>query len=167
MTIDEEDEAWMARALALAEQAEALDEVPVGAVVVVDGVAVGEGFNQPISGHDPTAHAEVRALRAAARQVGNYRLTDATLYVTLEPCTMCAGALVHARIGTLVFGAREPKAGVIRSRARMLEGEHLNWQIGVREGVLESQCRDQLTAFFARRRAEKKKRRNDSEGEDE
>lgn len=167
MTIDEADEAWMARALALAEQAEALDEVPVGAVVVVDGVAVGEGFNQPISGHDPTAHAEVRALRAAARQVGNYRLTDATLYVTLEPCTMCAGALVHARIGTLVFGAREPKAGVIRSRARMLEGEHLNWQIGVREGVLESQCRDQLTAFFARRRAEKKKRRNDSEGEDE
>ena len=167
MTIEEADEAWMDRALALAEKAEALDEVPVGAVVVLDGMVVGEGFNQPISGHDPTAHAEVRALRDAAQRLGNYRLTDATLYVTLEPCTMCAGALVHARIGTLVFGAREPKAGVIRSRAKILEAEHLNWQIGVREAVRESQCRDQLTAFFARRRAEKKKRRNDSEGEDE
>ncbi|MEQ6884606.1 tRNA adenosine(34) deaminase TadA [Salicola sp. Rm-C-2C1-2] len=167
MSAGAEDEAWMDRALALAAQAEALDEVPVGAVVVLEGKIVGEGFNQPISGHDPTAHAEVRALRDAAQRVGNYRLTDAVLYVTLEPCTMCAGALVHARIGTLVFGAREPKAGAIRSRARMLEAEHLNWQIGVREGVRESECRDQLTAFFARRRAENKNRRKDSEGVDE
>jgi len=167
MTTEGADEAWMARALALAEQAEARDEVPVGAVIVLDGEVVGEGFNQPISGHDPTAHAEVWALRDAAQRIGNYRLTDATLYVTLEPCTMCAGALVHARIGTLVFGAREPKAGAIRSRARMLEAEHLNWQVGVREGIREPECRDQLTAFFARRRAEKKKRRDDSEGEDE
>lgn len=156
----------MDRALALAEQAEALDEVPVGAVVVLDGELVGEGFNQPISGHDPTGHAEIRALRDAAERVGNYRLTDATLYVTLEPCTMCAGALVHARIGTLVFGAREPKAGVIRSRARMLEEAHLNWRVEVREGVRGPECRERLTRFFARRRGEKKNGRSDSEGDD-
>ncbi len=156
----------MDRALALSEQAEALGEVPVGAVVVLDGEQVGEGFNQPISAHDPTGHAEIRALRDAAERIGNYRLTDAVLYVTLEPCTMCAGALVHARIGTLVFGAREPKAGVIRSRARMLEQAHLNWRVDVREGVREPECRARLTRFFARRRAEKKSRQGDSQGDD-
>lgn len=167
MTTEGADETWMDRALALAEQAEALDEVPVGAVVVLDGELVGEGFNQPIAAHDPTGHAEIRALRDAAARVGNYRLSGASLYVTLEPCTMCAGALIHARIGTLVFGAREPKAGVIRSRARLLEADHLNWQVAVREGIREAECRERLTRFFARRRAEKKGSRIDSEGEDE
>lgn len=167
MSAEAEDEAWMDRALALAEQAQALDEVPVGAVVVLDGEVVGEGFNQPLSGHDPTAHAEVRALRDAAQRLGNYRLSGASLYVTLEPCTMCAGALVHARIATLVFGAREPKAGVIRSRGQLLQAQHLNWQVVVREGIREPECRERLTAFFARRRAEKKNSRNDSEGVDE
>lgn len=160
------DAAWMDRALELAEQAEMLGEVPVGAVVVLDGGWVGEGCNQPISSQDPTGHAEIRALRDAAERVGNYRLTNATLYVTLEPCTMCTGALVHARIGTLVFGAPEPKAGVIRSRARMLEEAHLNWQVAVREGVREPECRERLTRFFARRRAEKKNGRSHSQGDD-
>lgn len=167
MSVLAEDEAWMERALALAEQAEALDEVPVGAVVVLDGAIVGEGFNQPISAHDPSAHAEVRALRDAAERVANYRLTGATLYVTLEPCTMCAGALVHARIGTLVFGAREPKAGVIRSQAELLGADHLNWEVAVREGIREPECRHRLTAFFARRRREQKSSRSASEGVDE
>lgn len=167
MTALAEDEAWMERALALAEQAEARGEVPVGAVVVRDGAIVGEGFNQPITGNDPTGHAEVLALRDAAQRLGNYRLTGATLYVTLEPCTMCAGAMIHARIGTLVFGAREPKAGVIGSQARLLEAAYLNWQVAVREGIREPECRNQLTAFFARRRAEKNRRRNDPEGVDE
>src|SRR5690242_3110990 len=103
----------MRRALQCAGDAAAAGEVPVGAVVVVDGVIVGEGFNQPIAAHDPTAHAEIVAIRAAARALGNYRLTGATLYVTVEPCLMCVGALVHARVGLLVYGAAEPKAGAV------------------------------------------------------
>ena len=106
-----EDKHWMAHALQLAQQAASVDEVPVGAVVVLDGEVIGEGWNQPISGHDPTAHAEIMALRAAAAKIENYRLSGATLYVTIEPCTMCAGAIIHARIGRVVFGATEPKPG--------------------------------------------------------
>lgn len=147
-----DDHAWMTRALELAGRAEALGEVPVGAVVVLDGEEVGSGFNQPISGTDPTAHAEIMALRDAAARVGNYRLNNASLYVTIEPCTMCAGALVHARIGRLVYGAPEPKAGAIRSRVRLLDGEHLNWKVSVVAGVMETQCSELISGFFARQR---------------
>lgn len=148
------DEYWMRRAMALAEQAAAAGEVPVGAVVVLDGREVGAGFNAPISGCDPTAHAEVRALRDAARRLGNYRLSGATLYVTLEPCTMCVGALVHSRVSRLVFGAPEPKAGAVVSVRRTLEEPHLNWRVEVTEGVLAAECGQMLTAFFSRRRAQ-------------
>ena len=152
----------MRRALALAAEAEALGEVPVGAVVVLDGEEIGAGFNQPISGSDPTAHAEVMALRDAARRMGNYRLSGASLYVTIEPCTMCAGALVHARIGRLVYGAPEPKAGAIRSSGRLLEAEHLNWKVAVVPGVMESECSALISGFFARKR-ERRRRISQSE----
>ena len=128
-------------------------EVPVGAVVVRDGRQVGAGFNQPIRAADPTAHAELLALRAAARAAGNYRLTGAALYVTVEPCLMCAGALVHARIATLVYGAPEPRSGAVRSLLRALDHPALNHRVTVVEGVLEAECRELLQAFFRRRRA--------------
>src|SRR5690554_300266 len=114
----DEHEHWMRQALALAARAEEQGEVPVGAVLVREGGVLGEGFNQPISSHDPTAHAEITALRDAARRAGNYRLPDSTLYVTIEPCAMCCGALVHARVAKVVFGAREPKAGAVCSHLR-------------------------------------------------
>lgn len=143
---------FMREAIALARMAAAAGEVPVGAVVVLDGRVVGAGFNQPISSCDPTAHAEVVALREAARAVGNYRLTGATLYVTVEPCLMCAGALAHARVGLLVFGAHEPKAGAVASRMRVLEHEALNHRVAVVGGVLADECRDVLQSFFRERR---------------
>ena len=159
------DRYWMQQALWLADEAATHAEVPVGAVVVVSGELLGSGFNAPIGGHDPTAHAEILALRAAAAHVGNYRLQGASLYVTIEPCTMCAGAMMHARIGRLIFGAREPKAGVIRSRDRVLDRDHFNWRVDVVEGVLEAECRRRLSAFFARRRAAKRATGNQSEGD--
>ncbi len=146
------DEQFMRRALVLASEGAALGEVPVGAVVVKDGVIVGEGFNQPISSHDPTAHAEVVALRAAAQQIGNYRLVDCTLYVTLEPCLMCCGALVHARIGTVIFGADEPKAGSVHSQLSALALPHLNYRVASRGGVLAAECAVLLSDFFRSRR---------------
>jgi tRNA(adenine34) deaminase len=124
-----EHELFMRRALVLAGEAAQSGEVPVGAVVVVDGAIVGEGFNQPIASHDPTAHAEIVALRAAAQALGNYRLTGATLYVTVEPCLMCVGALVHARIGVVVYGAAEPKAGAIESMTSAHELPGLNHRL--------------------------------------
>jgi len=127
-------------------------EVPVGAVVVLNGEIVGRGFNQPIGAKDPTAHAEVVALRAAARFVGNYRLVGATLYVTIEPCLMCVGAMVHARVGTLVFGALEPKAGAIVSSCQAHELPSLNHRIEVVGGVLEEDCRAVIQEFFQSRR---------------
>lgn len=142
----------MAAALDEARKGLAAGEVPVGAVVVLDGRVVGAGFNQPISSRDPTAHAEVVAMRAAARAVGNYRLTGATLYVTVEPCMMCVGAMVHARIGRVVFGAAEPKAGALGSMASAHELPGLNHRIEVRGGVLEDECRDLVQAFFRARR---------------
>ncbi len=140
--------------LALAEALRARDagEVPVGAVVVLDEVAIGSGFNQPISSNDPTAHAEVVALRAAARHVGNYRLTGARLYVTVEPCLMCVGAAIHARIAEVVFGAPEPRAGALVSSARAHEIPGLNHRLAVTGGVLEDECRRVIQAFFAERR---------------
>ena len=146
----------MREALAEARRAMSGHEVPVGAVVVAPGTGdiIGRGFNQPIGRVDPTAHAEVVALRDAARRTRNYRLTGATLYVTVEPCLMCAGALVHARIGTLVYGAPEPKAGAVRSVMGALEHPALNHRVAVVAGVLEGECRGLVQAFFgARRRA--------------
>ena len=151
MTTDEQQR-WMLRALELADRAAALDEVPVGALVVQGDEVLGEGWNQVISAADPTAHAEVVALRAAARHVGNYRLPGATLFVTLEPCAMCAGAMVHARIAQLVFAAAEPKAGVACSRCQLLDEPWLNHQVSWRGGVLAQASSDRLQAFFRARR---------------
>jgi tRNA(Arg) A34 adenosine deaminase TadA len=144
---------FMREALALADEGRRTGEVPVGAVVVLGGQVVGRGFNQPIGAHDPTAHAEVVALRDAARRIGNYRLTGATLYVTLEPCLMCVGAIVHARIATLVFGATEPKAGAVESTQRAHEHPALNHRITVVSGVLTAECRDTMKEFFEKLRS--------------
>ncbi len=146
------DTDFMGRALELADRAAEQDEVPVGAVLVLDGKIVGEGWNQVISAQDPTAHAECVALRDAARQVGNYRLPGSTLYVTLEPCTMCVGALVHARVQRLVFAAREPKAGVVCSRASALEADYYNHRVSWDEGPLAQESAARLQAFFQQRR---------------
>jgi tRNA(adenine34) deaminase len=142
----------MAEALEQASLAAGAGEVPIGAVVVLDDRIVGRGFNQPIGAVDPTAHAEIVALRAAARAVGNYRLVGTTIYVTLEPCLMCVGAMVHARVGTLVFGAPEPKAGAIVSTCRAHEFPSLNHRIEVVGGVLEEDCRAIIQEFFKTRR---------------
>ena len=125
-------------------------EVPVGAVVVLNGAVIGAGHNQPISAQDPTAHAEIVALRAAAKAVGNYRLTGATLYVTIEPCVMCVGAMVHARISELVFGATEPKAGAVVSTQRAHEHAALNHRLAVTGGVLADECAEVIREFFGR-----------------
>jgi tRNA(adenine34) deaminase len=145
-------EEWMLAALLLARQAAQHGEVPVGAVVVRDNQVVGRGFNQPIGRHDPTAHAEIMALRDAAQTLGNYRLPGCTLVVTVEPCTMCAGALVHARIERLIFGAKEPKAGAVCSSARVLDNLGLNHKVTVIEGVLEKECKALMAGFFQGRR---------------
>jgi tRNA(adenine34) deaminase len=145
-------EEWMRAALVLARQAAKKDEVPVGAVVVRDKQIVGRGFNQPIGRHDPTAHAEIMALRDAAQTLGNYRLPGCTLVVTIEPCTMCAGALVHARIERLIFGAKEPKAGAVCSSASVLDNLGLNHKVTVIEGVLENECKALMSGFFQGRR---------------
>ncbi len=144
----------MRDALGLAGEAALAGEVPVGAVVVVDGEIVGRGFNRPMTSHDPTAHAEVVALRDAAGRLGTYRLTDATMYVTVEPCLMCVGALVHARIGTLVYGAPEPKAGAIDSTQRAHEHAALNHRMTVISGVMASESKTLMQKFFRERRAE-------------
>ena len=142
----------MRRALDLAAKAATAGEVPVGAVVVLDDRIVGEGFNQPIASSDPTAHAEVVAVRAAARAVTNYRLTGATLYVTVEPCLMCVGAMIHARIGLVVFGAAEPKAGALQSMTSAHELDGLNHRMSVIGGVLADESRELLQQFFQARR---------------
>jgi tRNA(Arg) A34 adenosine deaminase TadA len=143
-------------ALEQALEAERLGEVPVGAVVVVDDEVAGTGFNQPIRTNDPTAHAEIVAIRTAAKRWGNYRLTGATLYVTIEPCQMCVGAMVHARIGRLVYGTREPKAGAIESVMRAHEHPALNHRMAATGGVLEEDCRAVMQRFFQQRRSEAK-----------
>jgi tRNA(adenine34) deaminase len=144
---------FMQRALELADRAEAEGEVPVGAVLVsACGEIIGEGWNRPIVSHDPTAHAEIQALRAAAARLGNYRLPDTTLYVTLEPCPMCAGALVHARIARVVYGASDPRAGAAGTVFNLLQSEVLNHRAQVQGGVLGEACGEQLRTFFRRRR---------------
>ena len=144
---------FMRLALEQARHGLAAGEVPVGAIVVVEGRVAGAGFNQPVGGHDPTAHAEIVALRQAARAVGNYRLTGATLYVTVEPCLMCVGAMVHGRVGLLVFGATEPKSGAIVSAFAAHELPGLNHRVAVVGGVLEEECRGVIQQFFRERRA--------------
>lgn len=139
-------------ALELARTAGSLGEVPVGAVVVRDGEIVGRGYNQPIGRHDPTAHAEVMALRDAAQTLGNYRLPGCTLYVTLEPCAMCSGAIMHARIGRVVFGAADPKTGVAGSVINLYTEEKLNHHASIEGGVLAGECGALLSSFFAARR---------------
>ena len=151
------DTDWMRQALAQAEIAAGMDEVPVGAVLVdAAGDLIASGHNRPISACDPSAHAEIVTLRAAAQKLGNYRLPDTTLYVTLEPCTMCVGALVHARVGRLVYGATEPKTGAIESAHHLFETGKFNHRPVIEGGVLAAECAALITRFFEKRRAAKR-----------
>lgn len=152
-----QDEDFMRLAMALATEATALGEVPVGAVVVKDGVVIGKGRNAPISLSDPTAHAEIQAMREAAQSLGNYRLVDCTLYVTLEPCAMCSGAIQHARIARLVYGASDPKTGCCGSVVNLMAEQKLNHHCEVTSGLLAEECGALLSTFFRQRRLEKSK----------
>jgi len=147
---------WMQRAFDLAIKAEALDEVPVGAVIVYEDNIIGEGWNQPISSNDPTAHAEIMALRDAGNKIGNYRLPNATIYVTLEPCTMCAGAIIHARLAKLVYAVDDPKTGACGSVFNLLQTEELNHKVEIEKGVMEEECRSLIQSFFKEKRAKQK-----------
>jgi tRNA(adenine34) deaminase len=151
--VSTQDIAYMQQALALATRAEHEGEVPVGALVVLNGEIIGKGWNRPIVSHDPTAHAEIVALRAAATKLGNYRLTGATLYVTLEPCPMCAGAMVHARVARVVYGAPDPLAGSAGTVFNLLNAAALNHQAEVQGGVLAEECSQRLKTFFQSRRS--------------
>lgn len=146
------DEFWMRFALAEARQAALVAEVPIGAVIVFDNTIIGSGYNQPIRTCDPTAHAEILALRQAAQRLGNYRLTNATMYATIEPCAMCAGALVNARIKRLVYGAAEPRQGAVNSIFQICTNSSLNHQIEITAGVEEATCKTLMQAFFQARR---------------
>lgn len=148
-----QDERFMREAMELARQGAECGEVPVGAVLVHDGEVIGRGFNCPISTSDPSAHAEMVAIRAAATAVQNYRLPGSTLYVTLEPCSMCAGLIVHARIGRVVYGTTEPRAGVAVSRGQFFSQDFLNHRVLIEGGVLAQECSDMLSAFFKARRS--------------
>jgi len=160
MTMPASDELWMEEALRAGQRALEVNEVPVGAVIVCDGHIVGHGFNRNIAGPDPTAHAEMVALREAAREIGNHRLLDCEMYVTIEPCAMCAGALVLARIKRLVYGADDPKAGAVHSVLNVLNHPQLNHVMEVRGGVLAGRCADQVQAFFRRRREQQRSHSN-------
>jgi tRNA(adenine34) deaminase len=146
------DEDWMLRALALAGEAAEAGEVPVGAILVKDAVCIAEGWNCPIGSNDPTAHAEIMALRAGGLALDNYRLVDTTLYVTLEPCAMCMGAIVHARVKRLVFGAFDPKRGAVCSALQLADTRFLNHKVAYTSGILAAECSARLTDFFRRRR---------------
>lgn len=157
LAISEQDLHLMGYALRLADNAEQEGEIPVGAVLVDPlGRIIGEGWNRSISQSDPTAHAEIQAIRMAGQRLGNYRLLDCSLYVTLEPCTMCAGAILHSRIGRLVFGASDYKTGAIGSRFHLFEDYKMNHLLHIRGGVMAEQCSEKISRFFKRRRAEKK-----------
>jgi tRNA(adenine34) deaminase len=147
-----DDDNYMLQALALARHAAENGEVPVGAVLVIDGAIRGQGYNSPISASDPTAHAEILALREAARHAANYRLEGATMYVTLEPCVMCAGALVNARVRRLVFGARDLRFGGVRSKFRLADSDLLNHRLEIVEGVLAGECLELIKNFFGQKR---------------
>lgn len=150
----------MQHALALAEQAQNLDEVPVGAVLVLDNKIIGEGSNRPINSNDPSAHAEINALRAAGQKLSNYRFPESTLYVTLEPCSMCAGALVHARVARVVIATKEPRAGAAGSILNILSHPALNHRCEVAYGLMEEQSSALLKSFFARKRQLKKDKKS-------
>ena len=152
MSWSDADESFMRAAIGEAKVAASVGEVPVGAVVVQGGEIIGRGLNRPIQDHDPTAHAEIVALRAAASSVRNYRLTDSTLYVTLEPCAMCVGAMLHARVSRLVFGAYDPKAGAAGSTLDLCDDRRLNHRIEINGGLFEAQCGGLLKAFFDAKR---------------
>ena len=145
-------ERWMREALILAEQAANADEVPVGAIVVHNGEIIGRGFNQPIRSCDATAHAEIVAIRSASQFRNNYRLPGTTVYVTIEPCTMCLGAMIHARVDRLVFGATEPRAGAVVSQGSLIEASHFNHQLSFVDGVLAEECSSLMQRFFRSRR---------------
>jgi tRNA(Arg) A34 adenosine deaminase TadA len=150
-------EELMHAAIAEARKGLASREVPIGAVVAVDGEIIAAAFNRPIAAADPTAHAEIQALRAAGQRIGNYRLTDATLCVTVEPCAMCAGALMHARIATLIYGAPEPKTGAVRSTMKLLDDPSWNHRMVVVSGVMADECRGLMQEFFKGKRLEELK----------
>ena len=152
MDARQQDDLFLRAAIELARDAERAGEVPVGAVAVRDGRIIGRGSNSPIASHDPTAHAEILALREAAAAIGNYRLEGATMYVTLEPCAMCAGALVAARLTRLVFGARDLRFGAVRSKFRLADADVLNHRLEVAEGVLGAECAELMQRFFSTRR---------------
>lgn len=157
LTVSEQDIAFMQHALKLAERAEMRGEIPVGAVLVdSEGNILGEGWNNVITLADPTAHAEIQAIRQAGQAVENYRLLDTTLYVTLEPCPMCAGAILHSRIGRLVFGAKDYKTGAVGSRYHLFEDFKMNHALQIRGGVLQAECSQQISNFFRKRRMEQK-----------
>lgn len=150
--IEDQDKRWMRHAISLAERAQAAGEVPVGAVLIRGDALIAEGWNCPIATQDPTAHAEIRALRAAGQALNNYRLVDTTLYVTLEPCIMCMGAISHARVKRLVFGATDPKRGAAGSILQLADADFLNHRLALTAGVLGEACAHQLRAFFMARR---------------
>lgn len=150
--MSEVDLKWMRHAIELAKRGAEQDEVPVGAVIVQDDQIIGEGWNQPISEHDPSAHAEIVALRAAGKASNNYRLLNTTLYVTLEPCVMCAGAIIHARLARVVYGATDPKAGAAGSVVNIFAEEKLNHHVSVEGGLLADECGDLLSDFFKKKR---------------
>jgi len=150
-----QDLLFMQTAIRLAQHAATLGEVPVGAVVIKDGEIIGRGYNQPVGSHDPTAHAEIMAIRDAAQHLGNYRLVDCTLYVTLEPCAMCTGAIQHARIARLVYGASDPKTGACGSIVNLMQEQNLNHHTHVEAGMLAETCGELLSAFFKQRRRDK------------
>ncbi len=152
MGITEQDEAWMRHALRLAQRAELLGEVPIGAVLVKDNRCLAEGWNSPIADHDVTAHAEINALREAGKRIENYRLIDTCLYVTLEPCVMCIGAIIHARVKRLVFGAYDPKRGAVCNALSLADAVFLNHTIQWQGGVLEKECSELLKTFFKTKR---------------
>lgn len=155
--LDDDDYQFMSRCLELAEKAAALGEVPVGALIVLDGKVIAEGFNQPIGLNDPTAHAEVQAIRAAAIATGNYRLPGAKLYVNVEPCSMCAGAMVHARINHLVYGATETRAGAVVSKSKLLNADYLNHQVSHTGGCMAAESGILMKQFFRNRRKNSRK----------
>lgn len=165
MTEQLDDNYWMQQALVLAREAEAAGEVPVGAVLVRDNQLIASGRNQPIGSHDPCGHAEILCLRQGGQVLQNYRLLDTTLYVTLEPCAMCAGAMVHSRVGRLVFGAADPKTGAAGSVLDLLQQPQFNHQVQVTGGVLATECGELLSSFFRRRRQERKQLKQGSCGD--
>ncbi len=146
------DKNWMQHALLLANRAEKQDEVPVGAVIVLNDQIIGEGWNQPVTSNDPTAHAEIMALREAGKKIGNYRLLNASMYVTLEPCAMCASAIVHARLTKLVYAVEDPKTGACGSVFNILQTDELNHRVEVKRGILADECQSLIQTFFKKKR---------------